>query len=483
MQDARIDTAQAAPAATSRRGLVLGLMLLAYTFNFIDRTIIGTVGEAVKIDLGLTDTQLGLLGGLSFAILYTLLGIPIARLAERWNRVSIISIALVVWSGFTAACGAAQNFVQLLLMRIGVGVGEAGCSPPAHSLLSDYFEPNRRATALAIYSFGIPLGTMIGAAAGGWLTEAMSWRMAFVIVGLPGIVVAVLIKWLVAEPPRTGSGVLPPLSLRNELRELGQVARRLFLYWPVAHMVFGITIASFATYGVSQFTAPYFIRAFGLNYTEVGLVTGLVYGVSAGIGTLLGGFATDRFAARGGARWYALTPGIGLLLSAPIYMWAYVQPSWEAAAATLLIPGIFSYTCLGPTYGMVQNVVQPRQRATATALLLFFLNFIALGFGPPVTGWIIDQFAQIQFATGEPRGVLELLRELFAPLSAQAGFHMQCPGGMAPAGATLELEQRCRGALVLATRSGILVVLAAYAWAGLHYVVASFGLRDSAFRS
>ena len=163
-------------------------------------------------------------------------------------------------------------------------------------------------------------------------------------------------------------------------------------------------------------------------------------------------------------------------------MWAYLQPSWESAAATLLVPGIFSYTCLGPTYGMVQNVVQPRQRATATALLLFFLNFIALGFGPPVTGWIIDQFAQIQFAAGEPRGVLELLRSLFAPLSAEAGFHAQCPGGMAPDGASPGLEQKCRGALVLATRSGILVVLAAYAWAGLHYVVASFGLRDSAFR-
>ena len=172
------------------KSAVLTLLLLAYTFNFIDRTIIATIGQAIKVDLKITDTQLGLLGGLSFAVLYTLLGVPIARLAERWNRVSIISLAMVVWSGFTVACGFAGSFVQLLALRVGVGVGEAGCSPPSHSLISDYYEPRRRATALSVYAFGIPLGSMIGAVAGGWLAKTFGWRVAFMAVGAPGLIMA-----------------------------------------------------------------------------------------------------------------------------------------------------------------------------------------------------------------------------------------------------------------------------------------------------
>src|ERR1700722_6519088 len=180
--------------------LVLAFLLLAYTFNFIDRTIIATIGQAIKVDLKITDTQLGLLGGLSFAVLYTLLGIPIARMAERWNRVTIISLALVVWSGFTVACGFAGNFLSLLAMRVGVGVGEAGCSPPSHSLISDYFEPKRRASALGVYAFGIPLGSMIGAISGGGLAEHAGWRVAFMIVGAPGVLLAIAVKLFVREP-------------------------------------------------------------------------------------------------------------------------------------------------------------------------------------------------------------------------------------------------------------------------------------------
>jgi MFS family permease len=225
------------------KATVLGLLLATYTFNFIDRTIIATIGQAIKVDLKLTDTQLGLLGGLYFALLYTLLGIPIARMAERWNRVTIISVSLVIWSGFTALCGSASSFAQLALYRFGVGVGEAGCSPPSHSLISDYYEPKKRASALSIYSFGIPLGTMFGAVAGGWLAQEFSWRVAFVIVGLPGIILAVLVKLIVKEPPRGHSEVKerpleaedvpleerrvepakPPFSLANEFKEIGAV--------------------------------------------------------------------------------------------------------------------------------------------------------------------------------------------------------------------------------------------------------------------
>jgi len=246
MTDTTAGRAAAGPAARPHysdnyKRLVLGLLVTAYTFNFIDRTIIATIGQAIKIDLKISDAQLGLLGGLYFALLYTLLGIPLARLAERFSRVNIIAGAILIWSGFTALCGGAASFLTLSAFRFGVGVGEAGLSPSAHSLISDYFEPKRRASALSVYSFGIPLGTMIGAVAGGWLAQNFSWRVAFVLVGLPGVLVAVALKLLVKEPPRGHSEpeaiplsadavtaeepAKPPATLGSEFAEIWAVVK------------------------------------------------------------------------------------------------------------------------------------------------------------------------------------------------------------------------------------------------------------------
>ncbi|MCI3134998.1 spinster family MFS transporter [Phenylobacterium aquaticum] len=471
------------------RGTVLALLVTAYTLNFIDRTIISTIGQAIKVDLKITDTQLGLLGGLYFALLYTLLGIPIARIAERFSRVNIIAAAIVIWSGFTALCGTAGNFAALAAYRFGVGFGEAGLSPPAHSLISDYYEPKKRATALSIYSFGIPAGTMIGAVVGGWLAQNFSWRIAFMLVGLPGVIVAILIKLIIKEPKRGHSDiqehpvspedvtpVVPAFSIWGELKELGSVAKTLFLKWPVANMVLGVTIASFGSYGSGQFVPPYFTRTFGLNYAEVGLITGLVGGFSSGIGTILGGVITDRMSKRS-ARWYALTPAIGLTIATPIYIAAYLQPSWQTAAMILLIPGIFHYTYLGPTFGVVQNMVETRRRATATALLFFFLNLIALGGGPPFTGWLIDHFAQFNFTHPGENGIVASLQQMIGG-ATKAGerFAEACPGGIAPKGSPAELAGHCKGALVHATREGVIVSLCFYLWAAFHYFLGSFGL-------
>lgn len=472
------------------KALVLGMLVAAYTFNFIDRTIISTIGQAIKVDLKLTDTQLGLLGGLYFALLYTTLGIPIARWAERGNRVTIITLALVIWSGFTAACGAAWNFGVLAALRFGVGIGEAGCSPPSHSLISDYFEPKKRASALSVYSFGIPLGTMIGAVAGGWLTQEFSWRWAFVIVGLPGLILALLFKMLVKEPPRGHSDLverpleaedvtapaLPahrPFSLVGELRELWGVARILFGKWPVLHMVLGVTVASFGGYGSGAFVPAYFVRQFGLDYATVGLITGLVGGFSAGVGTLVGGFIADR-ASRRSAVWYPLTPAIGLLIATPIYISAYLQNDWKVTALILLVPGIFHYTYLGPTFGVVQNSVPVTQRATATALLFFFLNLIALGGGPVFTGWVSDVLAQFNF-NNPGAGVAGLFGVIGSGPGA-ADFAAQCPGGVAPEGADAALATACGAATSLATRQAIIVTLCFYAWASAHYFLAAIGM-------
>jgi MFS family permease len=472
------------------KNLVLAMLLAAYTFNFIDRTIISTIGQAIKVDLKLTDTQLGLLGGLYFALLYTTLGIPIARLAERKSRTTIIAVSVGVWSLFTAACGGAWNFATLAALRFGVGIGEAGCSPPSHSLISDYFEPKKRASALSIYAFGIPLGTMIGAVAGGWLTQAFSWRVAFVVVGLPGLILAILFKLLVKEPPRGHSDlaehplepedvsapvapVAKPFSMANEFKELFGVAKVLFGKWPVLHMVLGVTIASFGSYGSGAFVPAYFVRQFGLDYATVGLITGLVGGFSAGIGTLVGGFVADR-AARKSAVWYPLVPAIGLLVATPIYIAAYLQNSWQTAALILLIPGIFHYTYLGPTFGVVQNSVPVTQRATATALLFFFLNLIALGGGPVFTGWLSDLLGQFNFSH-PGQGVAGM----FSVIGGDAGvgnFIQQCPGGKAPDGAAEALGEACHTAGSMGTRQAIIISICFYAWASVHYFLAAIGM-------
>jgi MFS family permease len=461
---------------------VLGLLLAAYTFNFIDRTILATIGQAIKVDLALTDTQLGLLGGLAFAILYTLLGVPIARLAERRNRVSIIALSVVVWSGFTAACGLAASFAALLALRVGVGIGEAGCSPPSHSLISDYFPRQRRASALSIYAFGIPLGAMIGAMAGGWLAQHVGWRWAFVIVGAPGLVLAALIKLWVREPPRGWSEperthpAPAPWSAGMEIRELAAVAKALFGNWPMLNIMLGVTLASFAGYGAGQFSAPYFNRAFGLDYATVGLIFGAIGGLSAGVGTLAGGFVSDRMA-RHGARWYALAPAIGLAISVPLSIAGYAQADWKIAAAVLLTPAIFSYVYLAPTFAVVQNVVEPHRRATAAAVMLLFLNIIALGGGPVFIGWLIDALAQSHFTHPDQSGLLAGLSHLFDGARTGDRFAVACPGGLAPHGAATALVERCHAAEVAGTRQGILLAFAFTLWGAFHYLLASFGLE------
>jgi MFS family permease len=223
--------------------------MLAYTLNSADRTLIAIIGQPLKMDLELSDTQLGALVGAAFAALYAISGIPIARLAERFNRVNILFSVMTVWSGLTALCGAATGFTQLLLLRMGVGLGEAGCSPAAHSLLCDYFEPRRRATALSIYSCGISLGYILSAIAGSYVAMHFGWRAACVAIGAPGVGIALLVKWFVKEPRPAGSAA-PGASLAQELAELASVARTILLRWPTGNLVLGLTLSSFASQGV-----------------------------------------------------------------------------------------------------------------------------------------------------------------------------------------------------------------------------------------
>ena len=469
---------KAATALRDRR-IMLVLMTTAYTFNFVDRTIVAAIGQAIKDDLKITDTQLGLLGGLYFALLYTVLGLPLARLAERLPRVNIISAAIFVWSGFTALCGMATSYAALAASRFGVGVGEAGLSPPAHSLISDYYEPKQRATALSIYSLGVPIGVMIGAVAGGWLAQNYSWRIAFIALGLPGVLLAIAIKLFVREPVRgametQAQTALPPYSFKEDLRETGRVTRAMFGNFTLFNMMIGITLVSFAGYGGGTFVQPYWSRTFGLDYAEIGLITGLIGGASQAAGVLLGGYVSDRLAKRGANIWYGLVPALGIAGAYPLILGIYTANSWQAAAIWMLFPGALSYTYMGPTYGVIQNAFSSERRATATAVLFFVLNLVALGFGPPLTGWLIDHLGAFHFMFPDVKSLLPALFRLGSVDAAD--FQLICPGGSgAIKGSSVDLA--CKAAVELATRQGVLLAYGVSLWAAFHYLLAAVSLR------
>jgi predicted MFS family arabinose efflux permease len=461
-----------------KRSVVL-LLTLAYTLNSADRTLIAIIGQPLKVDLNLTDAQLGVLIGTAFATLYAFSGLPIARLAERFNRVVIISTALAVWSALTALCGTAANFTQLLLLRMAVGVGEAGCTPPAHSLISDYFAPSRRSTALSIYSCGISFGYMLSAIVAGFAASRYGWRTACLAVGLPGISIALLLRWLIKEPPRghseplTASRAAMPASrpgFAAELKEVMQTARALFLKRPIANMLVGLIVASFAAQGSYAFVPAYFSRAFALDYATIGIISAVTGGATVGLGLAAGGILSDALGARD-AKWYALVPAGGLIVALPLYVLAFLQVDWKMSAVFLGAAGFFQYLSFGPTMGVVQNMVGSHRRATATALVYILLTVICLGFGPPFTGWLIDRLADLNFNV----------------LGVGGSFNFICGSGAAPPSATASIKQVCESTLALSSRQGIIATVLLYAWAAIHYLVGAIGLskemRGAALRT
>ncbi len=369
------------------RRYVLSMLVIVYIFNFLDRQIVTILAEPIKNDLGLNDTQIGLMTGLAFALFYTVLGIPIARLADRANRVSIISVALVVWSGMTAMCGMAQNFTQMLAARIGVGVGEAGCSPPAHSLIADYYPAEERASALSIYALGIPIGSILGLLAGGWIAEFWGWRAAFFMVGLPGIVLAYFVKKTIVEPIR---GMNDAAVHTGEQPPLMPTLKILLSNKTMVHIAMGGALTSFVGYGLGQWLPAYFIRVHELGIAETATYFGLVVGVASAIGTVLGGNLADRLARRGDARMYAWLPAAGVLLAFPFYVFAMLTENPYLAIAILVVPSLLNSLWLGPAFGTIQNLAPGRMRALASAILLFVLNIIGLGFGPFLVGVLSD---------------------------------------------------------------------------------------------
>ena len=375
----------------------LFVLFLGYVVNFVDRTILSVLLEPIRLELELNDTQLGFLGGLAFALFYTFLGIPIAMLADRRNRVKILGTAMVIWSLMTAVCGMVSGFATLLMARIGVGIGEAGASPPSHSLISDYFPASIRGTALSVYALGIPIGSFIGSAVGGWGADTIGWRYTFFLVGLPGVLVALLVFLTLREPPR-GMSDKPDLSNTDEQEAAPnessaasaprwqEVASFLWGKKSFRHLSIGAGLHAFVSYGASTWNPPFLSRVHELSLTEIGFWLGAVYFVGA-IGTFLGGFLGDQLSDRTGEkRWYFWIPAISLILMVPLQLAAYLADSATTAIYILFPISILAGIYLGPSFAMTQGLVQLRMRAVAAAILLFVLNLIGMGLGPYFVG-------------------------------------------------------------------------------------------------
>lgn len=431
------------------RRYFLAVFVAMTAFAYTDRVLMSTLGQAIKTDLDLSDTQLGMLGGLAIAVFYAIFAIPSARLAEKYRRAPLVSIAVTIWAVMTTLCGMAQNFGQLLMARIGVGIGESGALA-TQSLVSDMFPPNKRASALGILNLGVTIGIVFGAVASGLIVQKFGWRPAFFLLGFPGVFIALLIFFTIKEPPR---GYSDPASVLagDAAPPFRAVLKIAFSKRCFVHVLIGATLVVTVGSGLSQFMHPFFVRRFHLGYAEAAMLFGMINGITTGIGFVAGGFLSD-WLARHDKRYYGIVPACGLLIAGPLFALGFFQTTWEAAAPLLAIPGMFSSTYFAPTYAVAHNIVQPRMRASITAILSLGSSLTALAIGPTLAGFISDKAASLHFG---------------------AGFAQQCPGGHAVVGAAAFAVHHCADATALGTRDALAVFSLAMLWAALHYYLAS----------
>ncbi len=367
------------------RWYVLSMLVLVYAFSYMDRQIVSILLEDLRLEFDMTDTQLGLLSGLAFALFYATLGVPIARLADRTNRVRIVAIAITFWSAMTAICGLAGSFWLLFLARVGVGVGEAGGGPPSLSIISDYFSPQERSVAFSIFSMGPIIGAFIGLAAGGWVAQEYGWRWAFLVMGLPGIALALLLYMTVREPVR---GALDSDTSSRQVGFLGTV-RLLFRNRLWLWVTLGQTFSIFVGYGFSSWKPSLYLRQFDLSQAEVGTVLGLM-GLVAGVPSLIaGGFIGDRLIAKS-LKLAVRCVGFAALLVIPFYALALMQNSWLVTTILLGVGLVFYQIGAGTSMSIALSSVAPNQRALAASFVLLFSNLLGLGLGPLLIGVISD---------------------------------------------------------------------------------------------
>ncbi len=374
---------------TGYRNFVLAMLTLVYVFNFIDRQLLTILQESIKKELHLSDTQLGLLSGFTFAIFYVTMGIPIARLADRSNRRNIVAMSLGLWSLMTACSGIARNFIQLLMARIGVGVGEAGGSPPAHAMISDYFPPEKRATALSFYSAGLYFGILIGFLMGGYLNQQLGWRTAFFVLGIPGLLFSLLFYSSVKEPQKGATDNHIALAEEHSLRDVLKLlyATKTFVYLAMAS-----ALHVFCLYGLLNWSPSFLSRLHGMTSAQTGLILGLIFGIGGGIGTFAGGFLTDRFGKKD-KRWYLKIPAYAILLSILFAAGTIFLKDNSLSLFCLACCATLQSSYLGPAIAVSHSLVPAPMRALTSAIFFLVINLIGLGFGPLAVGMISDFLA------------------------------------------------------------------------------------------
>ncbi|MEI9851332.1 MAG: MFS transporter [Sphingomonas sp.] len=440
-------TARRREFSRAHRGYFLALTATISAFAVIDRIALLTVGQAIKDDLGISDFEFGLVSGLAFAAVYALVGLPLARLADTGNRVRLIAWSIAIWSVFSMLGGFARSFVQLMLCRVVVGIGEAGVQPPAVAIVSDLYPREKRGTALALLSIGLPVGTLAGAIGAGYLADAYSWRTVFVILGVPGLLLALIAWATLRDPPRGLSDGLVVAAGDPAPRTLDTI-RHLARLRSFRHIVAGLALTYFAAAGIGSFLPQYFARTFALGLGATGLMFGLVASGSNLVGNVAGGVTVDWISRRD-PRWYAWLPGIGIFCAAPLYILSFTIPEPVLATAVLVLAGMVLFLHYAPAQAALQNMVEPRMRATAAFVFFFIVTMLGYGVGPTLLGLVSDMLAARAFAPGD--------------------FAAACLGGAAdPATAA-----RCRHASARGIGQAMTAMSGLFFWAGIHFLIAA----------
>jgi predicted MFS family arabinose efflux permease len=436
------------------RAWLLTILLVSNALNLADRLGMAAVSQAIKVDLRFTDAQLGLIQGLGFAILYTVLGLPIARLAEHTNRTRIIAGSLAIFGAMVWLCSTATSFARLLLFRVGVSVGDAGFGPPVASLVGDHYPMHKRASTMSIIWLGAPLGVVVGSSLGGWMAEHVSWRAAFVAIAMAGLVVSVIAFLTLREPQRglsdaAGASAGPPPPFRVVLKFL--LSKR-----SMCHMLIGCGLAAIAMNAIGQFLAPFLLRTYTLGFAQAGRLLSLIAGGAMASGLALGGFGVD-WAGRFDRRWYVWGPAIGLALAAPAFLVGFNQPTVASAVVALMAAHVLLFVYFTPTLATAQNMVGANMRASSAFTVSLVLGLVGVGIGPTLLGFLSDAFARAAFAPGN--------------------FKLLCPGGAPPHGDLSALQQACAAASATGIRQAMMAMSVFLLWAAVHYFLAARTLR------
>lgn len=438
----------------TNRVWLMSVLVTVYAFNFVDRTIVNILQQPIKEELVLQDWQLGLLGGTTFAIFYVFLGIYVARLAEKKNRVTIMTVCILLWSLFTALVAGVTTFIQLLLLRIGVAVGEAGATPTSHSLISDHFSPAKRPGALAIFASGNTIGNILGALIGGFIGGTFGWRVAFIVAGVPGILLAAITFFTLKDPRHRGQLWHAPKSVHTgeeeDVPSFADAARLMLRKPTFRQLAMGAGVMLFGSYGVIHFMTPHLMRTFGMSLRDASLLGGVGLGIMLGIGTISGGFIAQKLAVRD-RRWVVWTIATAMTLAVPLTLATFLTENLVVAAPFfLLLMGCLG-AFQGPLFATAHSLVQPRMRATASALMLLVITLVGLGLGPLAVGIGSDLMAAARFEGSD--------------------FKTVCASGTA-------LDAACQQASATGLRLTLASCAVIFGWASIHFWLAGRTIRE-----